>query len=106
VGVYYMTLADKLNGLERSKTGLPCGISTLKTKMSEEDFSALEAVLSVKFKPGGIGNRKIQDLLTQEGYDVAYASITLHRRRECRCFTGRDKRLSIINSLNSAGKSE
>ena len=97
-----MTLADKLNGLERSKTGLPCGISTLKTKMSEEDFSALEAVLSVKFKPGGIGNRKIQDLLTQEGYDVAYASITLHRRRECRCFTGRDKRLSIINSLNSA----
>lgn len=74
--------------------------------MSEEDFSALEAVLSVKFKPGGIGNRKIQDLLTQEGYDVAYASITLHRRRECRCFTGRDKRLSIINSLNSAGKSE
>jgi hypothetical protein len=101
-----MTLADKLNGLERSKTGLPCGISTLKTKMSEEDFSALEAVLSVKFKPGGIGNRKIQDLLTQEGYDVAYASITLHRRRECRCFTGRDKRLSIINSLNSAGKSE
>jgi len=101
-----MTLADKLNGLERSKTGLPCGISTLKTKMSQEDFSALEAVLSVKFKPGGIGNRKIQDLLIQEGYDVAYASITLHRRKECRCFTGRDKRLSIINSLNNAGKSE
>ena len=43
---------------------------------------------------------------TQEGYDVSYASITLHRRRECRCFTGRDKRLSIINSVNSAGKSE
>lgn len=101
-----MTLADKLNTLEGSKTGLPCGISTLKTKMSEEDFSALEAVLSIKFKTGGIGNRKIQDLLTQEGYDVSYASITLHRRRECRCFTGRDKRLSIINSVNSAGTSE
>ena len=101
-----MTLADKLKTLEGSKTGLPCGISTLKIKMSPEDFSALEAVLSVKYVTGGIGNRKIQDLLTKEGYDISYASITTHRRRDCRCFTGREKRLSIINSVNSAGKSE
>ena len=101
-----MTLADKLKTLEGSKTGLPCGISTLKIQMSPEDFSALEAVLSVKYVTGGIGNRKIQDLLTQEGYDISYASITTHRRRECRCFTGREKRLSIINSVNSAGKFE
>ena len=101
-----MTLADKLNTLKGSKTGLPCGISTLKTKMNPEDFSALEEVLSVKYVTGGIGNRKIQSLLTQEGYDVAYSSIATHRRRDCRCFTGQDKRLSIINSVNNAGKSE
>jgi len=101
-----MTLADKLNTLEGSKTGLPCGISTLKTKMNPEDFSALEEVLSVRYVTGGVGNRKIQDLLTKEGYDISYASLSLHRRKECRCFTGQDKRLSIINSVNNAGKSE
>lgn len=85
-----MSLADKLKELQGSPPGLPCGISRIKTSMPEEDYVALETVLSVRYKSGGISNRKIQQLLISEGYDIAYSSITLHRRQECRCFTGKD----------------
>lgn len=94
-----MSLADKLKELEGSSPGLPCGISRIKNLMTEEDYQALETVLSVRYKSGGISNRKIQQLLVSEGYDVAYASITLHRRKECRCFMGKNG--VFRNSSNS-----
>lgn len=85
-----MSLADKLKELEGSSPGLPCGIFRIKSSMPKEDYEALEAVLSVRYKSGGVSNRKIQQLLVSEGYDVAYSSITLHRRKECRCFMGKN----------------
>lgn len=96
-----MSLSDKLKELTGSSPGLPCGVAKVKEFMSEEDYSALESVLSIRYKSGGISNRKIQALLISEGYDISYASLTLHRRRECRCFMGKN---GIFRAQNNSEK--
>lgn len=58
--------------------------------MPEKDVKALEAVLAVDTSNSRrISNRQIHDVLLSEGYDIAYASVALHRRKQCRCFVGK-----------------
>jgi hypothetical protein len=86
-----MSLAEKLRDIKRSEPGLPCGIGKLLTELEGEDKEALELIFSTRSKSGTVSNRQVHRILLDEGYEVAFASITLHRRQQCRCFTGRDK---------------
>lgn len=85
-----MSIADRLQNTQRSETGLPCGIAKLYEKLEGDDKAALEAVLSRRSVAGQISNRQIHDILLAEGHDVAFASISTHRRQQCRCFTGKN----------------
>lgn len=85
-----MSLKEKLAELKPKESGLPCGMSTVLNKLSDEDRQELETVLFSE--PRTVSNRAIQQLLIEEGYDIAYSSVTLHRRQQCRCFTGRSSR--------------
>lgn len=59
-------------------------------RLSADDKQELEAVMFAE--PRTVSNRAIQQLLIEEGYDIAYSSVTLHRRQQCRCYTGKHSR--------------
>lgn len=88
-----MGLADRLNSA-RKPPGLPCGmgqiIQQLKEQEKTEDLQALEAVLDTRRQgerqPGYITNHQLTEALKQEGFNIAFASVRQHRRKECRCF--------------------
>jgi len=94
-----MSLAEKLSSLTPSAPGLPCGIARILSQLDEKDKEALEAVMSVRSVPGGISNRQVHDILLNEGHDIAFASIRLHRSKQCRCFIGKnsERRIAIQN---------
>lgn len=83
-----MSLADKLKEATRTGPGLPCGVAVLLDTIKGEDREALELIFSSKSVRGNIPNTKIHSILVSEGYDIAFASIRLHRGQRCRCFVG------------------
>ena len=90
-------LAEKVSELSAPQFGLPCGVSKVMTKMDKDDKSTLELILfpqSEKVKR--FSNRQIYELLISENHDVAQSSIALHRRRQCRCFTGINARIEAL----------
>jgi hypothetical protein len=86
-----VSLAEKLNSATRTQPGLPCGVGKLLTELKGEDKEALEIIFSTRSLPGTVSNRQVHKILLEEGYEIAFASITLHRRKQCRCFTSRDQ---------------
>lgn len=88
-----MGLAEKLNSTQRSETGLPCGVAKVLSEVVGEDREALELVFQSRSVSGTISNRQIHDILLSEGYDIAYSSIALHRRQQCRCFVGKNSQI-------------
>lgn len=86
-----MSLAEKLKGATRSQPGLPCGVGKLLSELQGEDKEALEIIFSTRSVSGTVSNRQVHKILLEEGYEIAFASITLHRRKQCRCYTSRDK---------------
>lgn len=87
-----MSLSEKLLEVNPPSFGLPCGVSEVKRQMSETDREALDSVMLIgKESPKRLSNRQIHQILLSEGYDVAYSSISLHRRQQCRCFTGKNR---------------
>lgn len=85
-----MSLASKLTTATRSQTGLPCGVAKLFSELQGEDKEALEIVLNTPTGGGAISNRQIHEILMSEGHDIAFSSVSLHRRKQCRCFVGKD----------------
>lgn len=97
-----MSLAKKLSIASPSEPGLPCGIEKIKRDMSKEDSEALDLVMSVtNSESKRLSNRQIHNVLLSEEYDIAYASIALHRRKQCRCFVGKKVRLKNIQAVNA-----
>ena len=88
-----MSLAERLSQTKPKKSGLPCGITRIMAEMESSDKTALEEALFQE--PRIVSNVQLQQILVEEGYDISYSSIALHRRKQCRCFTGRDTRLSV-----------
>jgi len=86
----YMSLAEKLNKITPSAPGLPCGIAKILAGLATEERKALETVMGVRSVPGGISNRQVHEILLDEGYDIAFASIRLHRSQQCRCYIGKN----------------
>jgi hypothetical protein len=93
-----MSLAEKLTQTKRSEPGLPCGIAKVLSVLQGDDREALELVLSSAPKTGVVSNRQLHEILLSEGHDIAYSSVALHRRKQCRCFVGKnsDIRQEII----------
>lgn len=89
-----MSLADKLKEATRSTPGLPCGVAKVMASVSKEDKEALDIVFSTKSIRGTISNVQLHELLLGEGHDIAFASIRLHRGQRCRCYIGKEARLS------------
>lgn len=87
-----MSLVERLANVQPKVSGLPCGISKVSEEMSEEERKALEDVLFAE--PRTVSNAQLQEILIDEGYDVSSTSIKLHRRRQCRCFVGRQARMA------------
>lgn len=89
-----MSLTERLTAVKPTRTGLPCGIDVAMKSMSKSDRESLEDVL---FGSGSVGRERISNIqihriLQEEGYNVALSSVALHRRHECRCFTGKEAR--------------
>lgn len=105
-----MALASRLNQINPSVPGLPCGIKKIIDSLkNQEDKEALENIMNMRSYPIGISNRQIHEVLIDEGYDVAFASVRLHRSKQCRCFIGKEgvKRRLVKESLaNTAPKPE
>ena len=87
-----MRLLERLANAKPKESGLPCGVSKILSEMSEEEQNALVEVLFAQ--PRTISNAQLQEILIEEGYDISNTSITLHRRKQCRCFVGRTTRMS------------
>lgn len=97
-----MGLADKLSQINPNFPGLPCGIArVLESLTDEKDKTALENIMNMRSYPIGISNRQIHDILMSEGYDIAFASVRLHRSKQCRCYVGKDsvKRRQVRETL-------
>lgn len=88
-----MSLAKKLTELAPPPVGLPCGVEKTLKVLNDEDRKALEAIMNSPVMRGGISNRQIHEILLAEGYDVAFASVRLHRSKQCRCFVGKESEL-------------
>lgn len=86
-----MSLSQRLDEMKPKETGLPCGISRAMDRMTEEDKHSFEKAMFAS--PRMLSNAQLQEALVSEGYDVSYSSISLHRRRQCRCFIGRTSRM-------------
>jgi hypothetical protein len=87
-----MSLAERLSQAKPKKSGLPCGVTRIMSEMQSDDQLALEEILYQE--PRIVSNVQLQQILVDEGYDISYSSIAQHRRKQCRCFTGRDTRIS------------
>lgn len=87
-----MSLIERLANAKPKDSGLPCGMSRVLGEMSDEEQEALTEVLFGQ--PRIISNAQLQEILIEEGYDISRTSITLHRRKQCRCFVGRSSRMS------------
>jgi hypothetical protein len=91
-------LAEKVSELSAPQFGLPCGVSKVMTKMDEDDRSTFDLILFPQSElVKRFSNRQIYELLMSENYDIAPSSIALHRRKECRCFTGINARLDALS---------
>jgi hypothetical protein len=89
-----MRLAEKLNNALPPQSGLPCGFLKLLDSLSKEDRAALEAVMDIPNGQPRLSNRQIHKILLEEGKDIAFTSISSHRRKQCRCYTMRKSDLS------------
>ena len=91
-------LAEKISTASVPQYGLPCGVTRVMDKMDKEDRKAFELVL---FPPDGslkkLSIRKIYEILMSENYDIAQSSLALHRRKQCRCFTGIAARIETLS---------
>lgn len=85
-----MSLAERINKLTPTGPGLPCGIGKLVSELNDVDREALVALFNANPYPNGVSNRLIFRILEEEGYNVAFASIRLHRGKNCRCFIGKN----------------
>lgn len=92
-----MSLTKRLAEAKPKDGGLPCGITRVMSQMEQKDKNALEEVLHQE--PRIVSNVQLQQILLDEGFDVSYASIGQHRRKQCRCFTGRNARLSASENV-------
>ncbi len=92
-GGLQMSLAKKLTELAPPAVGLPCGVGKTLKILNDEDRQALEAVMNAPVIRGGVSNRQIHEILLAEGYDIAFASVRVHRSKQCRCFVGKDSEL-------------
>jgi hypothetical protein len=92
-------LAQKVSELTAPQFGLPCGVTKVMSVMDEDDKNTLELILFPQSdKVKRFSNRQIQELLISEGYDIAQSSLALHRRKQCRCFTGINARIEALGS--------
>lgn len=86
-----MALADKFLTAQPPKFGLPCGVGELIKVLPNDE---LDIFLRIMAEPSTsktrLSNRKIHRILLDEGHDVSFSSISLHRRKVCRCYTGKD----------------
>ena len=86
-----MSLAEKLKTATRNQPGLPCGVGKLLSELKGEDKEALEIIFSTRSVSGTVSNRQVHKILLEEGYEIAFASISLHRRKQCRCYMSKNQ---------------
>lgn len=84
-----MSLAEKFKSVQPRDTGLPCGVFKIMELMTKDDKNALNSVLfnttSIR-----VSNSKIHQILVDEGFEIAPYAIAQHRRKQCRCFVGKN----------------
>jgi hypothetical protein len=88
-------LSERLEEMKPREPGLPCGVARAINQMTEEDKTAFE--VAMYSTPRVLSNAQLQEALVSEGYDISYSSISLHRRRQCRCFIGKASRMAASN---------
>lgn len=87
-----MSLSERLDDMKPKETGLPCGVSRAISEMTDSDRASFESAMFTL--PRLLSNAQLQEALVSEGYDVSYSSISLHRRKQCRCYIGRTTRMA------------
>lgn len=87
-----MGLMDELDDITLNEPGPPCGMAAVLNGLSDDDRSDLNEVL-FEPKPRKHPHRQLQAFLISKGHNVSYSSVTLHRLKQCRCFTGKSSLL-------------
>lgn len=92
-----MGLAERLINIDPTVPGLPCGVMKILQQIDGADRQALQNIMDMRSYPIGVSNRQIHAILLDEGYDIAFASVRLHRSKQCRCYVGKysEKRMMI-----------
>lgn len=85
-----MALADRLSSMIPKQSGLPCSMGRALSSMEHEDYEVIEKALFDEART--LSNVQLVEALQEEGYDVTYSAVSLHRRKACRCFIGRQSR--------------
>lgn len=86
--------------------GLPCGVKKVLQQLEGADRDALQNIMDMRSYPIGVSNRQIHAILLDEGYDIAFASIRLHRSKQCRCYVGKYSEKRMLISATSAADVE
>lgn len=85
-----MALADKFLEAQPTQFGLPCGVSELLKQLPDDEKATFLKIMdTAPGTPNRLSNRTIHGIIMSEGYDTSFSSVSLHRRRACRCFTGK-----------------
>lgn len=79
-----MGLADRLNEPTEKMRGTPCSVGVLLERLQGDELEALKTMLGTRENRGWSASA-IFDVLTEEGYEVAYQTIGRHRGGRCRC---------------------
>lgn len=85
-----MGLADRLSSIKPKQPGLPCSMGKALSLMEHKDYEVIETALFDEART--LSNVQLVEVLQEEGYDVTYSAVSLHRRKACRCFIGRQSR--------------
>ena len=78
-------LADRVALIQKTAAGKQCGVSLILDSLTGEDKESLIALFD-RDSFGDVSNPTIHKFLIEEGYNVNFSSVRVHRQKNCRCF--------------------
>lgn len=87
-------LADRVALIQKTVAGKACGIAPILDSLTGEDKESLIALLD-RDSFGDVSNPTIHKFLIDEGYNVNFSSVRVHRQKNCRCFKREPKPATI-----------
>ena len=85
IGESVAGLADRVALVQKTVAGKQCGMSLVLDSLEGDDKESIVALLD-RDSFGDVSNTTIHKFLIDEGYNVTFSSVRVHRQKNCRCF--------------------